>query len=66
MRSPESKKALFDISTPKSPLDMNAAISAIVDQIWDRYDDDNSGELDRNETRDFVKDTFGDIGKTPE
>ncbi len=37
------------------------AISAIVDQIWERYDDDGSGGLDKEETRAFVKDTFGEL-----
>jgi hypothetical protein len=56
---------LFDISTPKPPLDINVAISAVIDQIWHRYDNDGSGELDRDEVKEFVTDTFGEIGQTP-
>ena len=37
------------------------AIRAIIDQIWEKYDDDNSGELDKDETREFVQDIIGNM-----
>ena len=38
------------------------AIQAVIDQIWDTYDQDNSGALDKEETKKFVKDTLGNLG----
>ena len=38
------------------------AIQAVIDQIWDTYDKDKSGELDKEETKAFVKDTLGNLG----
>ena len=37
-------------------------ISRCVAEIWAVYDDDNSGALDKEETRQFVKETLGDMG----
>ncbi len=33
------------------------AIADIIDKIWDTYDVDRSGYLDKDETKKFVKDT---------
>jgi len=38
------------------------AIQAVIDQIWDTYDKDKSGALDKQETKQFVKDTLGNLG----
>ena len=38
------------------------AIQAVIDQIWDTYDKDKSGALDKDETKAFVKDTLGNLG----
>lgn len=32
------------------------AIFEVVEGLWKDYDDDNSGELDKEETREFMKD----------
>jgi hypothetical protein len=38
------------------------AIKGAIDQIWDTYDEDRSGALDKQETRKFVQDTIGSLG----
>ena len=42
------------------------AIQAVIDQIWDTYDDDKSGQLDKKETKKFVQDTLGNLGSGDE
>ena len=42
------------------------AIQAVIDQIWDTYDDDKSGQLDKAETKKFVADTLGNLGSGDE
>ena len=37
------------------------AIQGVIDQIWATYDVDNSGALDKEETKKFVKDTLGNL-----
>ena len=32
-----------------------------MDEIWSKYDDDNSGELDKEETKLFVQDTLAGV-----
>ena len=32
-----------------------------IDKIWLKYDDDNSGELDINEAKNYVNDVIGDV-----
>ena len=44
------------MSTPEEE-----AIQGVIDQIWDTYDVDRSGELDKDETKKFVKDTLGNL-----
>ena len=38
------------------------AIQDFIDQIWDMYDDDKSGTLDREETEKFVKNILQNLG----
>ena len=38
------------------------AIQGVIDQIWDKYDVDKSGALDKDETKKFVQDTLGNLG----
>ena len=33
-------------------------IKHCIDEIWDKYDDDNNGYLDREETKAFIKDSL--------
>ena len=42
------------------------AISGVIDQIWDTYDVDKSGALDKEETKRFVQDTLGNLGSGDE
>ena len=39
-----------------------SALDGLIDQIWEQYDADGSGELDKEETRKFVSDTLGNLG----
>ena len=41
--------------------DIDAVISKCVDDIWKEYDKDNSGELDRAETKKFVENTLKEM-----
>merc|ERR1712028_124598 len=40
---------------------IDAAIKKCVDDIWAEYDKDNSGALDKDETKAFVKKTLCDM-----
>ena len=39
----------------------NESINVIVDEIWNLYDIDNSGTLDKDETRRFVQEYIPDM-----
>ena len=41
--------------------EIDQVISKCVDEIWGKYDKDNSGALDRDETKLFVQDTLADM-----
>ena len=49
------------MSTPEEQ-----AIAGVIDQIWATYDVDNSGALDKEETKKFVQDTLGNLGSGDE
>ena len=38
------------------------AIQDVIDDIWETYDVDKSGALDKEETKNFVQDTLGNLG----
>jgi len=38
------------------------ALRGVIDQMWEKYDVDNSGDLDKEETKMFVRDTLGNLG----
>merc|ERR1711977_421476 len=38
------------------------AVQGVIDQIWEKYDVDKSGALDKEETKKFVIDTLGNLG----
>ena len=40
---------------------IDAVIAKCVDDIWAEYDNDNSGALDKEETKKFVKKTLADM-----
>ena len=42
------------------------AIQGVIDQIWETYDADKSGALDKAETKKFVQDTLGNLGSGDE
>jgi Ca2+-binding EF-hand superfamily protein len=33
----------------------------IIDELWDKYDDDNSGALDYSETKNFIRDSLSNL-----
>ena len=41
--------------------DLDKVIMRCVDDIWQQYDQDNSGELDKEETRQFVFETLREM-----
>ena len=41
--------------------DIDTIINKCVDDIWTKYDKDNSGFLDKEETKAFVKDTMEEM-----
>ena len=41
--------------------DIDVVIAKCVQEIWSEYDEDNSGSLDKEETRQFVKNTLCDM-----
>ena len=41
--------------------DLDSVIMRCVDDIWRDYDEDGSGELDKEETRKFVFDTLKEM-----
>ena len=41
--------------------EIDQVIQKCVDEIWTKYDDDNSGALDKEETKKFVQDTLSDM-----
>ena len=47
------------MSTPEEQ-----AIEGVIDQIWETYDVDKSGALDKEETKKFVQDTLGNLGSS--
>ena len=46
--------------------DIDGIIEKCIDDIWKNYDKDNSGFLDKGETREFVKNTLSEMGENGE
>ena len=46
--------------------DIDAVIRKCVDDIWAEYDKDNSGSLDKEETKLFVKNTLSEMNDSGE
>ena len=45
---------------------VDSIIGEAVDSIWQKYDKDNSGQLDREETMRFFQKTLNELGETEE
>ena len=45
---------------------IDSIIQEAVNQIWDQFDKDKSGALDKEETKKFVQDTLGNLGSGDE
>ena len=41
--------------------EIDTVIGKCVEEIWNKYDVDNSGALDKEETKKFVQDTLSDM-----
>ena len=39
------------------------AIKKLINDIWDKYDNDRSGELNKDQSRNFIIETIGKIGQ---
>ena len=50
----------------RSAVPDDQTIDRVVGQIWETYDADRSGALDKRETRKFVQDTLGNLGSGDE
>ena len=46
----------------KRTSDIDVIIAKCVNEIWIQYDDDNSGFLDKEETRTFMTNILSDMG----
>ena len=46
--------------------DIDQIIEKCIDDIWKNYDKDNSGFLDKDETKLFVKSTLSEMGENGE
>ena len=46
--------------------DIDSIIEKCIDDIWKTYDKDNSGFLDKEETKMFVKNTLSEMGENGE
>ncbi len=46
--------------------DIDSIIEKCIDDIWRTYDKDNSGYLDKVETKQFVKNTLTELGERGE
>ena len=57
---PKKKRAKDDdeltIDDDSEELDDNQKLQLVIDNIWEKYDADNSGSLDMDESRLFVQD----------
>ena len=42
------------------------AIAGVIDQIWEIYDTDKNGVLDKEESKKFVQDYLGNVGSGDE
>ena len=47
-------------------LNIDEAITAIIDIIWEKYDEDDSGQLDKAESKPFINEIFGDLSQDKE
>ena len=46
--------------------DIDAVIKKCVEDIWQEYDKDNSGSLDKEETKKFVQNTLSEMNDSGE
>merc|ERR1711957_861874 len=52
---------IFQKNRERKMADIDAVIRKCVDDIWTEYDKDNSGSLDKEETKKFVQNTLSEI-----
>ena len=66
-KKPKKKRAKDDgeltiADDSSDELDDNEKLQMVIDNIWEKYDTDNSGSLDMDQSRTFVKDILKDVG----
>ena len=49
------------MATSTSNSEIDNVIAKCVDEIWSKYDTDGNGNLDKEETKQFVRDTLSDM-----
>ena len=52
------KKEWYEQSLRFEHPKIDDVLHACIDQLWEKYDDDNSGYLDKDETRVFIKESI--------
>lgn len=61
MKNKQLNRQFGDMSAPTS----QAEVWGIVDKLWDAYDEDLNGKLDKEETKKFLNDYNAQVGKPP-
>ena len=63
-------KSFFKYFCPTGKIDDDATHEhnqevyiSVVDDLWDQYDDDGNGELDRSETKKFLRECMKNLNK---
>ena len=58
--------SFITLKTNLQMADIDAVIRKCVDDIWAEYDKDNSGSLDKDETKKFVQNTLSEMNDSGE
>lgn len=66
MKRSSSQKKELTVEDSDDEVTEDAKLQMVIDEIWVKYDADNSGSLDIDEAREFVKDILGGLGGTGE
>ena len=61
LESPFEKRK-EEVVDPKQPMTKKEEIKDVISRIWDEYDTDKNGKLDKKETRKLIKDIVKNLG----
>ena len=62
-------KSFFNYFCPTGRIEDNddhnqeEVLISVVDELWDKYDTDGNGELDKDETRNLIKECMNNLNK---